>query len=297
MTTRTSPRRALITGVTGQDGSYLADLLLERGYEIWGLVRRSSTVNTTRISDLAETADREGSLFHFVWGDLGDASSLEHAIDVSRPHEIYNLAAQSDVGLSFEMPSYTGDVTGVGVTRLLEAVRSRAPEARFYQASSSELFGKVVEIPQTETTRFYPRSPYAAAKGYAFDITRNYREAYGLFAVNGILFNHESPRRGENFVTRKITRAVARILDGEQDQLRLGNLDACATGALPGTTSKPCGPCSRSTTPTTTSSPPASSTRSASSANSPSREPGYPSNGVAAGSTKSESPRTEARSS
>ena len=220
------PRRALLTGVTGQDGSYLAELLLEKGYEVWGLVRRSSVPNTGRLAKILETAGSPDSRFHFLWGDLGDASSIDRAVVAARPHEIYNLAAQSDVGISFEIPEYTGDVTGLAVARILESTRAHCPEARFYQASSSELFGKVAQVPQTENTPFHPRSPYAVAKAYAFYLTRNYREAYRLFAVNGILFNHESPRRGNNFVTRKISRAVARIKIGQQHRLRLGNLDA-----------------------------------------------------------------------
>ena len=219
-------KRALITGITGQDGSYLAELLLAKGYEVWGLVRRSSWPNTARIDELLATSHRQDSKFRFMWGDLGDASSLDRAISQSEPDEIYNLAAQSDVGISFDVPAYTGDVTALAVTRLLEATRARSPAARFYQASSSEIFGKVEVSPQTESTPFNPRSPYAAAKAYAFYMTKNYREGYGLFAVNGILFNHESPRRGENFVTRKISRAAARIKLGLQHRLRLGNLDA-----------------------------------------------------------------------
>ncbi len=219
-------KRALITGVTGQDGAYLAKLLLDKGYEIWGLMRRSSGHSTARIEELSRNAHRQESRFHLLWGDLDDDSSLHRAVEQSQPDEIYNLAAQSDVGISFEVPIYTGDVTGLGVTRLLEATRAQAPKARFYQASSSELFGKVQEVPQTETTPFNPRSPYASAKAYAFYTTRNYRDAYGLYAVNGILFNHESPLRGENFVTRKITRAAAAIKLGHQRRLRLGNLDA-----------------------------------------------------------------------
>ena len=219
-------KRALLTGITGQDGSYLAELLLDKGYEVWGLIRRSSGHSTGRIEELSATAHRQESRFHLLWGDLDDDSSLNRALEQSRPDEIYNLAAQSDVGVSFEVPVYTGDVTGLGVARLLEATRAQAPEARFYQASSSEIFGKVLEVPQTETTPFNPRSPYASAKAYAFYTTRNYREAYGLYAVNGILFNHESPRRGENFVTRKISRAAAANKLGRRQRLRLGNLDA-----------------------------------------------------------------------
>ena len=219
-------KRALITGVTGQDGSYLAELLISKGYEVWGMVRRSSSPNTSRIEHLLEDERGDDVRFRLVWGDLNDASSLNHILRTTRPHEVYNLAAQSDVKISFDIPEYTGDITGIGAVRLLEGIRENGLETRFYQASSSELYGKVVESPQTEETPFHPRSPYAAAKAYAFYITKNYREAYGMFAVNGILFNHESPRRGENFVTRKITRAVARIVAGAQECLFLGNLNA-----------------------------------------------------------------------
>ncbi len=219
-------KRALITGVTGQDGSYLAEVLLDKGYEVWGMVRRASSPNTSRIDHLIEDQRGEDVRFRLVWGDLNDASSLNHILRSIGPHEVYNLAAQSDVRISFDVPEYTGDITGIGAVRLLEGIRENGLDTSFYQASSSELYGKVVESPQSETTRFYPRSPYAAAKAYAFHITRNYREAYGMFAVNGILFNHESPRRGENFVTRKITRGVARIVAGQADCLYLGNLNA-----------------------------------------------------------------------
>jgi GDPmannose 4,6-dehydratase len=221
-----SPRRALITGVTGQDGSYLAELLLEKGYDVWGIVRRSSTLRRERIDHLHRPGSGSGERFKLVYGDLADASSLFRIVEDVRPDEVYNLAAQSHVGVSFETPESTADVTGVGVARLLEALRALKPDARFYQASSSEMYGKVEETPQSETTRFHPRSPYAAAKVFAFELTRNYREAYGMYAVNGILFNHESPRRGENFVTRKITLAAAHIKTGAQQQLRLGNIDA-----------------------------------------------------------------------
>jgi len=218
-------KTALITGVTGQDGSYLAELLLDRGYQVHGLVRRSSTFNRQRVDHLrANPATRERFFLHY--GDLGDAESLTTVLRESQPDEVYNLAAQSHVAISFEMPTYTGEVSGLGTVRLLEAVRQVAPAARFYQASSSELFGKVAEVPQSERTPFHPRSPYAVAKLYSFWATVNYREAYGMFAVNGILFNHESPRRGENFVTRKITRAVAEIAAGRREVVSLGNLDA-----------------------------------------------------------------------
>ena len=212
-------KRALITGITGQDGSYLAELLLEKGYAVHGLVRRASTFNTSRIDHI-----RDRIALHY--GDLVDSTSLYQVLKTVEPDEVYNLAAQSHVRVSFELPEYTCDVTAAGVGRLLEALRNTCPNARFYQASSSELYGKVEETPQKETTRFHPRSPYAAAKAYAFYLTQNYREAYGMFACNGILFNHESPRRGENFVTRKITRAVGRIACGTQRTLELGNLDA-----------------------------------------------------------------------
>ncbi|MBK6696356.1 MAG: GDP-mannose 4,6-dehydratase [Myxococcales bacterium] len=212
--------RALITGITGQDGSYLAELLLDKGYEVHGLVRRASTFNTERIDPV-----RDRLSLHY--GDLVDSASLQSVIRTVDPDEVYNLAAQSHVRVSFEMPEYTADVTGSGVCRLLEALRSFGKKtARFYQASSSELYGKVEDVPQTEQTRFHPRSPYAAAKAYAFYITQNYREGYGMHASNGILFNHESPRRGENFVTRKVTRAIGRILTGKQKHLALGNLEA-----------------------------------------------------------------------
>lgn len=218
-------RTALITGVTGQDGSYLAELLLAKGYEVHGVVRRASTFNRDRIDHLrTDPATRERFFLHY--GDLGDPESLTTVVDAVRPQEVYNLAAQSHVGISFRMPTYTGDVTAIGTVRLLEAVRQKVPEARFYQASSSELFGMARERPQTELTPFHPRSPYAVAKLYSYWATVNFREAYGMFAANGILFNHESPRRGENFVTRKITRAVAEIAAGRRDRVALGNLEA-----------------------------------------------------------------------
>jgi GDPmannose 4,6-dehydratase len=219
-------RKALITGITGQDGSYLAELLLSKGYEVWGVVRRSSSITTWRIDHLYEPPWVEKKRLNLVYGDLNDASSLNRILKTVRPDEVYNLGAQSHVKVSFEIPEYTAEVVGVGAVRLLEAMRELGLDARFYQASSSELYGQVVESPQKETTPFYPRSPYAAAKAYAFHITRNYREAYGMYTANGILFNHESPRRGETFVTRKITMAVARIKAGIQDTVYLGNLDA-----------------------------------------------------------------------
>lgn len=219
-------KRALITGITGQDGSYLAELLLEKGYEVHGLVRRSSTFNRARIDHLRSNP-RYAKQFFLHYGDLSDADSLHEAVRRTKPQEVYNLAAQSHVGISFRQPTYTADVVGLGTLRLLEALRQLAPEARFYQASSSELFGKAEEVPQNERTPFHPRSPYAVAKLFAFWATVNYREAYGLFACNGILFNHESPRRGENFVTRKITKAVAEFALGlRKEPLALGNLEA-----------------------------------------------------------------------
>ena len=218
-------KKALITGITGQDGSYLAEFLLDKGYEVHGVVRRSSTFNRGRIDHLRKASLGEQHL-RLHYGDLGDTESLTTILAEVRPDEIYNLAAQSHVGISFTMPTYTGDVSGLGVVRLLEAVRQLVPEARFYQASSSELFGKASEVPQNEDTPFHPRSPYAVAKLYAYWATITFREAYGIFAANGILFNHESPRRGENFVTRKITRAVAEIAAGSRDVVSLGNLEA-----------------------------------------------------------------------
>ena len=214
-----SKRKAFITGVTGQDGSYLAEILLEKGYEVYGMVRRSSTFNRSRIDHL------QGEI-ELVYGDLGDSSVLNQLMRTIRPDEVYNLGAQSQVHISFDVPEYTADVVGVGVLRLLDAIREGDLRCRFYQASSSEMFGKVVEVPQRETTPFHPRSPYGVAKVFGYWIARNYREAYGMYTANGILFNHESPRRGENFVTRKITLGVGAILRGETTELRLGNLDA-----------------------------------------------------------------------
>jgi GDPmannose 4,6-dehydratase len=218
-------KRAFITGITGQDGSYLAELLLSKGYEVHGLIRRSSTFNTARIDHLyVDPHDPEAKLF-LHYGDLSDGSRLVTLLSQIRPDEVYNLAAQSHVRVSFDEPEHTADTTGTGTIRMLEAVRLSGIETRFYQASSSELYG-ATPPPQSETTPFYPRSPYGAAKLYSFWITKNYREAYDMFAVNGILFNHESPRRGETFVTRKITRAVAAIKAGTQDHVYLGNLDS-----------------------------------------------------------------------
>jgi GDPmannose 4,6-dehydratase len=218
-------KKALVTGITGQDGSYLAELLLAKGYEVHGVIRRASTFNTQRIDHLYVDPHDPKARLILHYGDLTDGSRLATLLSEVRPHEIYNLAAQSHVRVSFDQPEYTGDATGLGTIRLLEAMRQAAPEAKFYQASSSEMFG-ATNPPQNESTEFYPRSPYGVAKLYSHWITRNYREAYDLFAVSGILFNHESPRRGETFVTRKITRAVARIATGQQKELFLGNLDA-----------------------------------------------------------------------
>ena len=221
-------KTALITGITGQDGSYLAELLLGKGYEVHGVVRRSSSMNRGRIDHLqhANPSHPEGSLFVLHYGDMTDSGGLNRLVKTVRPDEIYNLAAQSHVQISFDQPEYTGDADGLGTTRLLEAIRTSALPTRFYQASTSELYGLVQESPQKETTPFYPRSPYGVAKLYGYWITVNYREGHQLFACSGILFNHESPRRGENFVTRKITRSIAQILAGKADKLRLGNLDA-----------------------------------------------------------------------
>ena len=216
---------ALITGITGQDGSYLAELLLDKGYTVHGLVRRSSSINTDRIDHLHNNQDLLNKRFFLHFSDLSDSSSLTNIIDSSQPDEIYNLAAQSHVRVSFDMPYYTGEITGLGATRILEVIRAITPDTKFYQASSSEMYGQAPS-PQNEETPFVPRSPYGAAKLYAHSMTRNYREAYGLFAINGILFNHESPRRGETFVTRKIARGLARISQGLESSIKLGNLDA-----------------------------------------------------------------------
>jgi GDPmannose 4,6-dehydratase len=219
-------KRALITGITGQDGSYLAEFLLGKGYEVHGIVRRSSSINRDRIDHLTSWLGHEGRALHLYYGDLNDSSSLNRVIRNVRPDEIYNLGAQSHVKVSFEIPEYTAEITGVGAVRLLEAIRELELRPRIYQASSSEVFGKAREIPQNENTPFHPRSPYGVAKVFAYWSMVNYREAYGLFAVNGILFNHESPRRGETFVSRKITRAASRMRHGSQDRLYLGNLEA-----------------------------------------------------------------------
>ncbi len=219
-------KKALITGITGQDGSYLADLLLEKGYEVHGIIRRASTFNTSRIDHLYTDPHLHGVRLFLHYGELSDSLNLTRLIDRIGPDEIYHLGAQSHVRVSFDIPENTGDVTGLGTIRILEAIRETSVPARFYQASSSEMYGKVQQVPQTETTPFWPRSPYAVAKVYAYWATVNYRESYGLHASNGILFNHESPRRGETFVTRKITRAVAAIKKGLEKDLYLGNMDA-----------------------------------------------------------------------
>jgi GDPmannose 4,6-dehydratase len=219
-------KKALITGITGQDGSYLAELLLEKGYEVHGIIRRSSSFNTKRIDHLYKDPHQKDVNLFLHYGDLTDSSNLNRLIEKTAPDEIYNLAAQSHVQVSFEVPEYTAETDGIGTLRLLDAIRDTGVPARFYQASTSELYGKVQETPQKETTPFYPRSPYGVAKLYAYWIVVNYRESYGLHASNGILFNHESERRGETFVTRKITKAVANISGGLQDCLYIGNLDA-----------------------------------------------------------------------
>jgi GDPmannose 4,6-dehydratase len=219
-------KKALITGITGQDGSYLAELLLEKGYEVHGIIRRASTFNTGRIDHLYQDPHINGVRLFLHYGDIADSTNLIKLLYRLQPDEVYHLAAQSHVRVSFDVPEYTGDVTGLGTTRILEAIRENNLKSKFYQASSSEMYGKVLETPQRETTPFYPRSPYGVAKVYSYWTTVNYRESYGIYACNGILFNHESPRRGETFVTRKITRAAARIKAGLQDNLYMGNLDA-----------------------------------------------------------------------
>jgi len=219
-------KKALITGITGQDGSYLAEFLLEKGYEVHGLIRRASTFNTSRIDHLYKDPHVHGVKLFLHYGDLSDASNISRLLEKIKPAEIYHLGAQSHVRVSFDMPEYTADVTGLGTLRLLDAIRDTEIKTKFYQASSSEMFGKVRETPQKETTPFYPRSPYGCAKVFAYWITNNYRESYNIFACNGILFNHESPRRGETFVTRKITRGLARIKLELDECLYLGNLEA-----------------------------------------------------------------------
>jgi GDPmannose 4,6-dehydratase len=226
----TQQKRALITGITGQDGSYLSELLLEKGYEVHGIIRRTSTFNTDRIDHIYEDPHNDQARLFLHYGDLTDGTTLRRILEEVQPTEIYNLGAQSHVRVSFDSPEYTADAVGMGTLRLLEAIRDyrhrTGIEVRFYQAGSSEMYGKVQEVPQKETTPFYPRSPYACAKVYAHWQTVNYRESYGMFACNGILFNHESPRRGETFVTRKITRAIARIVAGRQKKIYMGNLDS-----------------------------------------------------------------------
>lgn len=219
-------KKALITGITGQDGSYLAELLLEKGYEVHGIIRRSSSFNTGRIEHLYQDFHVNDARVFLHYGDLSDSSALSRLLERIQPDEIYNLAAQSHVRVSFDIPEYTADVVALGTIRILDAIKETKIKTRFYQASTSELYGKVVETPQSEKTPFYPRSPYACAKLYSYWITVNYRESYDMYACNGILFNHESPRRGETFVTKKITHAIARILKKEQDKLYLGNLEA-----------------------------------------------------------------------
>jgi GDPmannose 4,6-dehydratase len=219
-------KKALITGITGQDGSYLAELLLEKGYEVHGIIRRASTFNTSRIDHLYKDPHVNGVKLFLHYGDLSDSSNISRLLAKIKPNEIYNLGAQSHVRVSFDTPEYTADVVGLGALRILDAIRESGIKTKFYQASSSEMFGKALEIPLKETTPFYPRSPYGCAKVFAYWITRNYRDSYGMFACNGILFNHESERRGETFVTRKITRGLARIKLGKEKKLFLGNLDA-----------------------------------------------------------------------
>ncbi|MFH1662243.1 MAG: GDP-mannose 4,6-dehydratase [Candidatus Falkowbacteria bacterium] len=219
-------KKALITGITGQDGSYLAELLLDKNYEVHGIIRRASTFNTGRINHLYQDPHINNRKLFLHYGDLSDSSNISRILERVKPDEIYHLGAQSHVRVSFDIPEYTGDITALGSLRLLDAIKETRIKTKFYQASSSEMFGKVQETPQKETTPFYPRSPYGCAKVYAYWITKNYRESYGLFACNGILFNHESPRRGETFVTRKITRGLSRIKLGKENKLYLGNLDA-----------------------------------------------------------------------
>ncbi len=219
-------KKALITGITGQDGSYLSELLLGKGYEVHGLIRRASTFNTERLDSIYQDPHNSSARLFLHYGDLADSVSTFKLVDSLKPDEVYHLGAQSHVRVSFDVPEYTADVTGTGTARLLEAIRQASPKSRFYQASSSEMYGLVQEVPQKETTPFYPRSPYGCAKVYSYWLTVNYRESYNMHASNGILFNHESPRRGETFVTRKVTRAVARIAAGVQKKLYMGNLDA-----------------------------------------------------------------------
>ncbi len=219
-------KKAIITGITGQDGSYLAEFLLKKGYEVHGIIRRSSTFSTARVDHIFKDPHTKGIRFFMHYGDISNTSNLAQLIERIRPNEIYNLGAQSHVRVSFDIPEYTADITGLGALRILEAIRTTDPKIKYYQASSSEMFGKAIELPLRETSSFHPRSPYGCAKVFAHWITKNYRESYGIFACSGILFNHESPRRGETFVTRKITRGIARIKLGLDNKLFLGNLDA-----------------------------------------------------------------------
>ena len=235
-------KKALVTGITGQDGSYLAELLLAKGYEVHGIIRRASTFNTERIDHLYQDPHINGVRLFLHYGDVSDATNLIKLLYRIQPQEIYHLAAQSHVRVSFDIPEYTGDVTGLGTIRILEAIRETGLKTKFYQASSSEMYGKVQEVPQRETTPFYPRSPYGAAKVYAYWLTVNYRESYGIFACNGILFNHESPRRGETFVTRKITPCRGAYQNRlQEDKLYLGNLELNGTGVMPKSMWRPCG--------------------------------------------------------
>jgi len=224
--TKTAKKKALITGITGQDGSFLAEFLLNKGYQVHGIVRRASTFNRERIDHLFGDPHTAPYDIHLYYGDLTDSSSIDHVMTLVKPDEVYHLGAQSHVGVSFDTPESTGNMTGLSTVRILEAIRKHCPHARYYQASSSEMFGQAAETPQTEATPFHPRSPYGCAKVYAYWTTVNYRESYGMFACNGVLYNHESSRRGENFVTRKITLSFARVLKGELDKLYLGNLEA-----------------------------------------------------------------------
>lgn len=221
-----SPKKAFITGITGQDGSYLAELLIEKGYEVHGLIRRSSSFNTARIDHIYSDPHLKNTKIHLHFGDLSDSSNINRILEKVEPNEIYHLGAQSHVRVSFDIPEYTADVTGLGTLRILDAIIETGIKTKFYQASSSEMFGKAIELPLKETTPFHPRSPYGVAKVYAYWITKNYRESYGMFASNGILFNHESPRRGETFVTRKITLGLSRVKLGLQEKIHLGNLDS-----------------------------------------------------------------------
>jgi GDPmannose 4,6-dehydratase len=268
-------KSALITGITGQDGSYLAELLLSKGYTVHGLIRRASSFNTDRIDHLYQDPHDKNYRLRLHYGDVTDSANLLRILTETRPAEIYNLAAQSHVKVSFEVPEYTADVDALGVTRLLECIRASGLQTRFYQAGSSEMYGNTPGA-LNEDSPMQPRSPYAAAKLYAHHMTRNYREAYGLFAVGGILFNHESPRRGMTFVTRKISRAVANIKHGKQDKLFLGNLEAKRDiGVSHPTTCKACGRCCRPISPTTTCWPPAKATPCRNSSSTPSTPPGW----------------------